>query len=278
MQSAALANAVIYVSSFLARSFSNTCNRRIASTTSSRVFSECVGTCLDKADWRAAHSICTAFSGGSNSLSITHARANVSGASRPCVASALRGPDADAAARRMKRKLVSPRVEDSNFSQVSEQWKVPRSYTSLHQRTEGAKSHIGRLSMASVRREIMTKARIDDAWSAIRDVGALHTRLVPGFVTDTKLEGAVRIVTFGNGMVVREPIVTVDDQEKRVVWSAEGGITKHYNASVQISANDDGSSKVVWIADFLPDSAATAISSAIDTGMAVMKKTLDRMA
>ena len=131
--------------------------------------------------------------------------------------------------------------------------------------------------MASVRREIVTKARIDDVWSAIRDVGALHTRLVPGFVIDTKLEGAERIVTFGNGMVVREPIVTIDEQEKRLVWSAEGGITNHYNASVQVSANDDGSSKVVWIADFLPDSAATTISSAIDTGMAVMKKTLDRL-
>jgi hypothetical protein len=47
---------------------------------------------------------------------------------------------------------------------------------------------------------------------------------------------------------------------------------------VQVSANDDGSSKVVWIADFLPDSVSTAISSAIDTGMAAMKKTLDRLA
>jgi len=131
--------------------------------------------------------------------------------------------------------------------------------------------------MASVRREITTKARVDDVWSAIRDVGALHTRLVPGFVTDTKLDGDVRIVTFGNGMVVREPIVTVDDAARRLVWSAEGRITKHYNASVQVSANDDGSSKVVWIADFLPDSALTTISTAIDTGMAVMKKTLDRL-
>jgi Polyketide cyclase / dehydrase and lipid transport len=131
--------------------------------------------------------------------------------------------------------------------------------------------------MASVYRKIMTTARADDVWSAIRDVGALHTRLVPGFVVDTKLEGAVRIVTFGNGMVVREPIVTVDDQAKRLVWSAEGGITQHYNASVQVSANDDGSSKVVWIADFLPDDAAAAISSAIDAGMAVMKSTLDRL-
>ena len=132
--------------------------------------------------------------------------------------------------------------------------------------------------MASVRREITTTARVDDVWSAIRDVGALHTRLVPGFVTDTKLEGAVRIVKFGNGMVVREPIVTIDDDARRLVWSAEGGITKHYNASVQVSANDDGSSKVIWIADFLPDSATTAIASAIDTGMMVMKATLDRLA
>jgi hypothetical protein len=133
------------------------------------------------------------------------------------------------------------------------------------------------VTMASVKREIMTKARVDDVWSAIRDVGALHTRLVPGFVTDTKLEGSVRIVTFGNGMIVREPIISVDDQTKRLVWSAEGGITEHYNASVQVSANDDGSSKVVWIADFLPDSAATAIAAAIDAGMAVMKRTLDRL-
>ena len=132
--------------------------------------------------------------------------------------------------------------------------------------------------MASVRREIRTKARVDDIWSAIRDVGALHTRLVPGFVTDTKMEGAVRIVTFGNGMVVREPIVTIDDQAKRLVWAAEGGITQHYNASVQVSANDDGSSTVVWIADFLPDGAASVISSAIDAGMAVMKRTLDGLA
>ena len=132
--------------------------------------------------------------------------------------------------------------------------------------------------MASVRREITTTALVDDVLSAIRDVGALHTRLVPGFVTDTKLEGAVRIVRFGNGMVVREPIVTIDDDARRLVWAAEGGITKHYNASLQVSANDDGSSKVIWIADFLPDSATTAIASAIDTGMMVMKQTLDRLA
>jgi Polyketide cyclase / dehydrase and lipid transport len=132
--------------------------------------------------------------------------------------------------------------------------------------------------MASVRREIVTRARADDVWAAIRDVGALHTRLVPGFVTDTKLEGSVRVVTFGNGLVVREPIVSIDEPAKRLVWSAEGAMTKHYNASVQVSSNKDGSSTVVWLANFLPDSAAPAISTAMDAGMAVMKTTLDRLA
>jgi hypothetical protein len=131
--------------------------------------------------------------------------------------------------------------------------------------------------MASLRKEITTHARPDDVWSAIRDVGALHTRLVPGFVIDTKLEGSVRIVTFGNGSVVREPIVTIDDEGKRLVWSAEGRMTKHYNASVQV-LSDGGSTRVVWIADFLPDTARETIAAAMEAGMATMQKTLDGLA
>ena len=37
--------------------------------------------------------------------------------------------------------------------------------------------------MASIRREIVIEARPADVWDAIRDVGAVHTRLAPGFVT-----------------------------------------------------------------------------------------------
>jgi carbon monoxide dehydrogenase subunit G len=132
--------------------------------------------------------------------------------------------------------------------------------------------------MASIRREILTKASPEDVWAAIRDIGALHTRLVPGFVVDTRLESGARIVTFGNGMVVREPIVDIDDRDRRLVWSATGGRTTHYNASVQVFASEAGGAKVVWIADLLPDEAAADIRGAIEQGMAVMKRTLDRLA
>ena len=82
--------------------------------------------------------------------------------------------------------------------------------------------------------------RPSEVWSAIRDIGALHTRLVPGFVTDTKLEPGARIVTFIDGMVLREPIVTLDDEARRLVWTAEGGRARHYNAALQVSELANG--------------------------------------
>jgi carbon monoxide dehydrogenase subunit G len=139
-------------------------------------------------------------------------------------------------------------------------------------------SRNGEQAMASIRKEISTKARPDDAWAALRDVGALHTRLVPGFVTGTRLEPGARIVTFGNGMVVRELIVTIDEYERRVVWSAVGGSLSHHNASAQVLANGTGATKIVWIADLLPDEAASAVGAMMEQGMAVMKQTLDRLA
>ena len=129
--------------------------------------------------------------------------------------------------------------------------------------------------MASITRAIVTSARPERVWDAIRDVGALHTRLVVGFVVDTHLEPGARIVTFKNGMVVKELIVTVDEQARRLVWSAEVPALAHYNASVQVFDADGQRSRVVWIADFLPDEAHTWLAGMIGDGMAAMKATLD---
>jgi hypothetical protein len=70
--------------------------------------------------------------------------------------------------------------------------------------------------MASIHREVRIRTDAQKAWSALRDVGALHTRLAPGFVTDVRLEEGARVVTFGNGLVLRELIVDVDDEARRV--------------------------------------------------------------
>ena len=132
--------------------------------------------------------------------------------------------------------------------------------------------------MASVVREIVTRATPAQAWDAIRDIGALHTRLVPGFVTATELVPGGRRVTFGNGLVVEEPILGLDESLRRLAWTAtgEGLPFRHYNAAVQVFDHGDGS-RVVWTVDLLSDDAAAFVAPLMDQGLAVMRQTLDAL-
>ena len=131
--------------------------------------------------------------------------------------------------------------------------------------------------MASIRKEIVVEAKPEAVWDAMRDVGAVHERLVPGFVVDTRLEEGARVVTFANGVVARELIVDVDDAARRLVWSVVGSPRlAHHNGSMQVFADDDRRSRVVWIADVLPHAVAAYIGGLMDQGLATMKKTLER--
>ena len=127
--------------------------------------------------------------------------------------------------------------------------------------------------MASIRREISIAATAERVWDALRDVGALHTRLVPGFVTDCRLDSDARVVTFANGIVAREVIVDVSDEQRRIAWTAVGGRLTHHNASAQVFAEGQ-SSRVVWIADLLPHEMAPAIAGMIEQGLAAMQQAL----
>jgi carbon monoxide dehydrogenase subunit G len=129
--------------------------------------------------------------------------------------------------------------------------------------------------MASVHREMVIERPPAEVWDALADVGALHTRLVPGFVTDCRLEPGARVVTFANGLVARELIVDVDAERRRVAWSVVGGRLSHHNASAQVFAEGAHATRFVWIADFLPDEHAPSIAAMIDHGMAAMKRHLD---
>ena len=129
--------------------------------------------------------------------------------------------------------------------------------------------------MASVHREIVMHRPPAEVWDALADVGALHTRLATGFVTDCRLEPGARVVTFANGMVARELIVDVDADRRRVAWSVVGGRLSHHNASAQLFAEAAGETRFVWIADFLPDDHASAITTMIEHGLAAMKRHLD---
>jgi len=130
--------------------------------------------------------------------------------------------------------------------------------------------------MASIHKDIPIDASPADVWAAVRDFGAVHQRLAPGFVLDARLEGDARIVTFANGTVARELLVDCDEARRRLVYAVISERVKHYSASVQVLADGDARARLVWIVDVLPNEIAPYIGGQMDQAALAMEKTLRR--
>ncbi|MGH2524085.1 MAG: SRPBCC family protein [Anaerolineales bacterium] len=129
--------------------------------------------------------------------------------------------------------------------------------------------------MATIYKEFTVEVGVDQVWDALRDFGAVHQRLAPGFVTACKVEEGARVVTFVNGMVARELLVGIDESAHRLSYSAVGGKATHHNASAQLFAEGAGRTRIVWITDVLPNELAGFIDAMMEQGAGVMKRTLE---
>jgi carbon monoxide dehydrogenase subunit G len=126
--------------------------------------------------------------------------------------------------------------------------------------------------MATIQKEFEVPAPAEAVWAALRDFGAVHEKLATGFVTGCVLEeeGAVRVLTFANGMQARERLVTVDDAARRIVYSASGGRASHHNAAAQVVPLASERCRFVWTTDLLPDALAPAIAQMMEAGARAM--------
>jgi uncharacterized protein YndB with AHSA1/START domain len=131
--------------------------------------------------------------------------------------------------------------------------------------------------MASIRTETVIDAPPEQVWAALRDWGALHERLVPGFVIDTRLDGNDRIVTFSDGAVVREVLVDLDDDANRIAWTIVDGPYTHHNGSAQVFPEADSRARFVWITDLLPDEFAAPTAKRMEEGTRVVKATQEAL-
>ena len=133
--------------------------------------------------------------------------------------------------------------------------------------------------MASIRKEFAVAANASAVWDAVRDFGAVHTRLAPGFVTACTLDHAngetARDLTFGNGMQARELLVDSDEAHQRLAYAIVGGRARHYNGSLQIVAQGNDC-RAIWIVDVLPEAFAQPISAMMDLGVQAMQQALGR--
>ena len=112
--------------------------------------------------------------------------------------------------------------------------------------------------MASIHKEIPIEARPDEVWAAVRDFGAVHQRLAPGFVVDAHLDGDARIVTFANGTVARELLVDCDDTRRRLVYAAVSERVKQHSAAVQVVPDGEARTRLIWTPNF-----ATSLSNCL---------------
>jgi ligand-binding SRPBCC domain-containing protein len=132
--------------------------------------------------------------------------------------------------------------------------------------------------MASIRSDTLINAPLEEVWAALRDWGALHQRLAPGFITDTRLDAGDRIVTFSDGAVVREVLVDLDDDAHRLVWTIVDGPYTHHNGSAQLFSVEKGQTRFVWTTDLLPNELAAPTAQRMQQGTTVIKETLETAA
>lgn len=126
--------------------------------------------------------------------------------------------------------------------------------------------------MASIHNDVPLNAPARDVWDAVRDFGALPKRLVPGFVTQCQLDGDARIVTFANGSVARETLVTCDDARQRLVYAISNERLKHYSASVQVIADGETKCRLLWTIDMLPNELAAYVEGQTKEAVVAMHK------
>lgn len=131
--------------------------------------------------------------------------------------------------------------------------------------------------MVSIRVETVVEARPAEVWAAIADVGAVHERLLPDRVSATRLDGDIRILTMPGGHEVRELIVAVDHEHRRLAYAVQGGqrmALAHHHASFQVF-DDHAGSRLVWITDVLPHDREAEVRARVERGIVEMKAVLE---
>jgi hypothetical protein len=129
--------------------------------------------------------------------------------------------------------------------------------------------------MASIHEQIEVEVTPDKAWAALREVGDAHKLFTP-VLADSELNGDTRTVRFTNGMVARERILDVDEDRRRVTYTALDvpGMTYHH-ASMEVRESAPGRCLFVWITDFLPRELTDSLQPLIDEGARALKRNLE---
>ena len=129
--------------------------------------------------------------------------------------------------------------------------------------------------MASIRKELDIAVDITKAWAALRSVGDAHRAFAP-VLADARLDGDMRTATFGNGMVVHERILDIDDLDHRVAYAVtDAPGVEYHHASMELVDGVPGHCRFIWITDVYPSEATSMVEPLIEAGAKALKKNLE---
>ena len=130
--------------------------------------------------------------------------------------------------------------------------------------------------MASIRLEFDIDADAEQVWQVIGDWADGPVRMAPGHVVSSQAADNVRVVTFANGFIARERLITRDDETRRIVYSLIGDTAppEHDNAVMEIVPDGPGHCRFRWSRDVLPDEVAQPLSEAMHEAAPIIKRAL----
>ena len=130
--------------------------------------------------------------------------------------------------------------------------------------------------MGSVIREMVVNASPERVWQTVGDFAEGPRLTTPDIFVDCRLvEPDLRQMTFADGKIVRERLIARDEQARRIVGAWEGEEVKHDNTSMQVFAENNGRSRLVWIHDTSPDDLCDWLAAAMDQLAPEIRRSLE---
>jgi len=117
--------------------------------------------------------------------------------------------------------------------------------------------------VATIYKEQTINVSVDKLWDALSDVGNVDRLL--SYLVATEIDGSHRSCNMADGSQLRELIISVDPDRRRVAYSVveEPFGFEHHSASWRALADGD-QSRFVWETDVMPDRIVAVLEPLID--------------
>lgn len=128
--------------------------------------------------------------------------------------------------------------------------------------------------MATVQKVIDVEASVEDVWDKIANVGSISDLV--GFITESQLNGDVRVCKMADGGILEEKIISVDHALRRVAYCIINSPLdlEFHSASMQVVPKG-GSASVIWITDLKPDSMAEQFDTIFEEAVPGIRTALE---